>query len=77
MFGFPNFAAPDILFKIVSVEHCHLFCFSCSSVEENTFVVLVIFGDKVAKKLEKGISEPQLHKVSDYAPIHISWCCFH
>jgi hypothetical protein len=45
--------------------------------KENTFVVLVIFRDKVAKKLEKGISEPQLHQVSDYAPIHISWCCFH
>jgi len=27
---FPKFSAPDILFKIDSMEHCHLFCFSCS-----------------------------------------------
>jgi len=37
VFGFPNFAAPDILFKIVSMEHCHLFCFSCSSAEGKYF----------------------------------------
>jgi hypothetical protein len=53
-----------ILFKIVSMETVIYSVFYILVLKENPFVVLVIFGHKVTKKLEKGISEPQLHKVS-------------